>query len=64
MILKEKLLNNVITSGDIVRTFFLRKLVQKTRFADAHVTDDDVFENIRIVVWSRCHALSTLIPKY
>ena len=27
-------------------TFFLRELVQQTRLADAHITNDDVFENI------------------
>jgi hypothetical protein len=29
-------------------TFFLGELVQQARFADAHVTDDDVLENVLI----------------
>jgi len=39
--------NGVRTIG---HELFLGELVQETRFADAHVADDDVFENVRVVV--------------
>ena len=35
----------------VLNTFFLGELVEETRFPNAHVTNNDVFENVRVVVW-------------
>ena len=43
-----------------ILTLFLCELMQKTRLANAHVTNDDVFKNIRVIVRSSGHALSPI----
>lgn len=37
-------------------TLFLGELMQQTRFPDAHVTDDDVLENVVVVVRTARHS--------
>ena len=36
-------------------TFLLRELVEETGLADTHITDDDIFENIGVIVGSGGH---------
>lgn len=36
-------------------TLFLGELVQQARLAHAHIAYDDVFKDVRIVVWGRDH---------
>ena len=41
--------------GAVSHELFFRELVKKTRFTDAHVTDYNILENIRVVVRTRRH---------
>lgn len=38
-------------------TFLLGELMQKATFPYAHITDDDIFENVGIVIRSRRHVV-------
>ena len=55
---------SAITKDQVIRdtrglvgifTFLLRELVEETRLADTHITDDDIFENIGVIVGSGGH---------
>lgn len=39
------------------RTLVLGKLMEKTRFANAHIADDDILENVLVRIIGVCHEL-------
>jgi len=45
-----------LTQQDISQlTFLFSELMEETGFSHTHITNDDVFKDIRVVVRSRCH---------
>lgn len=53
----EYIILSIIGTSKVYRllTFFLCELVEKTRFPDAHVTDNYVLKDVVVVVWSSRH---------